>query len=191
MNKAEFLNELDKRLKYIPREDREDAIEYYTELMSDMGFDDTEDVSLKLGSAKDAAKKILDETTQKHVSAYEEKKTVKGHATVVWLTILGLLSLPISLPLAIAVIAIAFAVIVTIIAVIIAVAATGAGLVVGGLGSLIVMWFAPGFGQKAVILGTGLCAIAVGVLLCIGMYCLVGFIFRKIFRRDRKKEEMI
>ena len=34
MNKNAFIKELSKRLRYIPKEDREDAVEYYTELMT-------------------------------------------------------------------------------------------------------------------------------------------------------------
>ena len=189
MNRAEFISELDKRLKYIPREDREDAIEYYTELISDMGFADSDDVTVKLGSAKDAAKKILDECTQKHVDEYEEKKTVKGHATVVWLTILGILSLPLSLPLAITVLALVFTLLVVVAAVFIALAATAVSLVFAGAAALIAGWFAPGVAQKAVILGMGLCSLAVGVLLGFGLFYLIRAIFRKVFRRGNKKTE--
>ena len=64
MNKEGFIKELDKRLKYIPKEDREDAIEYYTELISDMGLDEAHDITERLGSPKECAKKILDECTQ-------------------------------------------------------------------------------------------------------------------------------
>ena len=191
MNKNEYIKELEKRLKYIPREDREDAIEYYTELMSDMELGDDEDVTAKLGTAKEAAKKILDECTQKHVDEYEEKKTVKGHATVVWLSVLGLLSLPLSLPLGIAVLAIAFSLIIVLIAMIVTAAVTSIALVLGGVASLIFMWTAPGIAQKVVVFGMGLCTLALGVLLGLGVYYLTRGIVRKIFRRgsDRKKEE--
>ena len=62
MNRADFVKELDKRLKYIPKEDREDAIEYYTELISDMGLGENDDVAAKLGSPKEVAKQIVDES---------------------------------------------------------------------------------------------------------------------------------
>ena len=186
MNRNDFIKELEKRLKYIPREDREDAVEYYTELMSDMGLDDTADVSEKLGSPKEAAKKILDDCTEKHVQEYEEKKTVKGHATVVWLTILGFLSLPLSLPLAIVVLALAFSLIIVIISLIIAFAATSIALVVGGVGGLVFMWMAPGIAQKAVMLGMGLCTLALGILIGLGVFYTVRAMITRIFRRGHK-----
>ena len=190
MNKSEFIKELEKRLKYIPKEDREDAVEYYNELLSDMEVDDTEDVTERLGSAKDAAKKILDECTQKHIDEYEENKTVKGHATVVWLSILGVLSLPVSLPLAIVVFALAFTVIVVVLSLLLALAVTAVALVLGGAVSLICVWMASGFAQKIVVFGMGLVCLAIGVLLCFGVYSLTQTIIRGIFRRNRngKKE---
>ncbi len=187
MNKAGFIDELDKRLKYIPAEDREDAIEYYKELLSDMEFADDEDVTARLGSPKDAAKKILDECKDKHVAEYEEKKTVKGHATVVWLSILGVLSLPLSLPLAIVVLALAITLVVVFISVIIALTATAVSLVLGGLACFVFMCMAPGIAQKAVIFGMGLATFAIGVLACFGLFYMIRTIFRKIFRRKNKE----
>ncbi|MBQ6575056.1 MAG: DUF1700 domain-containing protein [Lachnospiraceae bacterium] len=190
MNKAEFIRELERRLKYIPKDDRTDAVEYYAELLSDMEVDDTEDVTERIGSAKDAAKKILNECTQKHIDEYEENKTVKGHATVVWLSILGVLSLPLSVPLAIVVFAIAFSLFVVFISLVIAFVAAGIALVAGGIASLVFMWMAPGFGQKMVMLGMGLCSLATGVLMGFGVFYLVRALIGKIFRRNgiRSKE---
>lgn len=189
MNKAEYLKELEKRLKYIPKEDREDALEYYTELISDMELDDAADVIEKLGTPKDVAKKIVDECGEKAEQAYEENKTVKGHATVVWLSILGALSLPLSLPLAIVVLALAFSFIVVIVSILLTLAVTAFALVVGGVGSLVVMWAAPGIAQKLVILGMGLVSLAFGVLMGIGVFYLTRLIIRGIFRRNRKDKK--
>ncbi len=187
MNKADFIKELDKRLKYIPKEDREDAVEYYTELISDMELDDAADVSERLGTPKEAAKKIIDECTEKHVQAYEEKKTVKGNAMVVWLTIIGLLSLPVSLPLAIVVLALAFAVIVVALSVLISLIATAVSLVLSGIMCLVVMWLAPGIAEKAIVFGMGLFSLALGTLACFGLFYLIRWMIRKIFRRDGRK----
>ncbi|MBQ6129230.1 MAG: DUF1700 domain-containing protein [Lachnospiraceae bacterium] len=190
MNKSEFIKELEKRLKYIPKEDRTDAVEYYTELIADMELGDDDDVTERIGSAKDAAKKILDDCTQKHIDEYEENKTVKGHATVVWLSILGVLSLPLSLPLTIVVFALAFSLIVVLISLIIAFMATAVALVAGGVGCLVFMWMAPGFAQKMVMAGMGLCTLATGVLMGFGVFYLVRALIGKIFRRNgiRSKE---
>ncbi len=187
MNKTAFLKELEKRLKYLPKEDREDALEYYTELMNDMELSETDDVTEMLGSAKDAAKKILDECTQKHVDAYEENKTAKGRATIVWLTILGILSLPVSLPLAILVLGLAFALIAVLISLMLSLVAVSIALVVASLACFVFTFMAPGLAQKAVILGIGLTCLGLGVLLGFGLYYLFKMIINRIFHRKAKE----
>ncbi len=191
MNKTEYINELGKRLKYLPKEDRDDAIEYYNELISDMGFNDTEDVAAKLGSAKDTAKKILDECTQKHVEEYNENKNPKSRATVIWLTILGILSLPVSVPLAITVLVLAFAVIVVILALIFAISVTGLALTVAGAFAMATSFAAPGLAQTAVVFGVGTCSLGLGILVCFGVFFLIRGIIRKIFRRNASKAEVV
>ncbi len=186
MNKTAFVKELDKRLRYIPKDDREDAVAYYTELLADMGFDETEDVTERLGSAKDAAKKILDECTQKHVEDYAQNKTVKGHATVVWLSVLGALSLPLSLPLGIVTLVLAIVIIVTVFSLLVAFAASSIALVASGLVSLVAMFAAPGFAQKMVVFGYGLAAIGIGSLMGYGVFALIRLITRKLFRRGER-----
>lgn len=184
MNKTAYLKELNKRLRYIPKEDREDAVAYYSELMSDMELDEAEDVEMKLGPAKEAAKNILAECTQKHVDDYAENKTVKGHATVVWLSVLGALSLPLSLPLAIVVLALAIVIIATGLSLLISLGAVALSLTVTGLACMIVMFVAPGVANKAAMFGTGLCALGLGTLIGYGLFALVRFLCRKIFRRN-------
>ncbi len=191
MNRNDFVEELDKRLKYIPKEDREDAIEYYTELMSDMQIDENEDAAAKLGSPKEVAKKIVDECTQKHVDAYEENKTAKGRATVVWLSILGALSLPVSLPLAIVVLALAFTVIVVCVSLFISFAVTSVALVFSGIACLVIMWLAPSGAQMAVVFGSGLTSLALGVLMGFGVFYLGRWTVRKIFRRGADNKEAV
>ena len=107
-----------------------------------------------------------------------------------WLSILGVLSLPLSVPLAIVVFVIAFSLFVVFISLVIAFVAAGIALVAGGIASLVFMWMAPGFGQKMVMLGMGLCSLATGVLMGFGVFYLVRALIGKIFRRNgiRSKE---
>ncbi|MCR5688473.1 MAG: DUF1700 domain-containing protein [Lachnospiraceae bacterium] len=189
MNRTEYIKELSRRLKYIPGEDREDAIEYYNELMSDMGIGEADDVSEKLENPKDAAKKILEECTKKHVDEYEENKTAKGRATIAWLYVLGALSLPLSLPLAIVVLVLAFALVIVIASLFISFAATAVALVAAGLASFVFMWTAPGIAQKMVIFGMGITSLALGVLIGFGIYYGARALIRVTFRRKRSKTE--
>lgn len=67
MNKHIFIQRLEKALRHIPKEDREDAISYYTEYFEEMGADDTQDVSQSLGKPEDIAKEIIVNCTEKRI----------------------------------------------------------------------------------------------------------------------------
>ena len=183
MNRNEFLKELEKRLLYIPAEDRQDALEYYDEYISDMGLSDDDDVIEKLGTPKDVARNIIDECTQKHIEKVKEEKTVKNKATVLWLSILGVLSLPVSLPLAIAVIAIAFAFLMVIIALMFAAFVCSIAWVIGGVVALFIGILVPGFGQKILTFGVGLALLGAGLLFGMLITILTKSLISRIFKK--------
>ena len=167
MNKETFLKELEKRLRYIPAEDRADAIEYYEGYIQDMELAGDDDVVSKLGTPKEVAKTILDECTNKHIDRANEQKTVKSRATVVWLSVLGILSLPVSLPLAVGLIVVVLALAVAGLAVVISLIAAAVGIAVGGLAAIFWGFFVPGIGQKLFTIGTGLVLTGGAVLICL------------------------
>lgn len=188
MNKEAFLKELEKRLRYIPAEDRQDAIEYYEGYISDMGLTEDEDVVSKLGSPREVAKNILADCTQKHIDKAEESKTVKSKATVVWLTVLGVLSLPVSLPLAIAVIAVVLALGIALLAVVLSLIAAAIGVAVGGVAAIFWGFFVPGIGQKLFTIGTGLALTGGAVLIGFLVAAIVRGIKNITYRRRSKTE---
>jgi uncharacterized membrane protein len=62
MTREEYLNELNKALKRIPKEERENAISYYREYFEDAG--DEQEVIRELGEPKELARKILIECAE-------------------------------------------------------------------------------------------------------------------------------
>ena len=46
MNKTEFIKQLEKRLRRLPKEDREDAIRYYEEYFEEMNWVDKDGVAV-------------------------------------------------------------------------------------------------------------------------------------------------
>ena len=183
MNKEAFLKELEKRLRYIPAEDRQDAIEYYEGYIADMGLAEEDDIVSKLGTPKDVAKNILEDCKDKHIDKAVEQKTVKSRATVVWLSILGVLSLPVSLPIAIALIAVVLALGIAALSLIIAAVAVA----VGGVAAIFWGFFVPGIGQKLFTIGTGLALTGTAVLVGFLAAGMIKGIRRSIYRK--KKEE--
>ena len=63
MNKHTFLQRLEKALRHIPKEDREDAISYYTEYFEEMGADDNQYISIIVT--------IPDDTSLKDISIHD------------------------------------------------------------------------------------------------------------------------
>lgn len=193
MNKQEFIKELEYCLRHLPKEDRDDAVSYYTEYLGDMDVADYEDVTAKLGTPKEVAKNIIDNCTAKAVEEQKENRTVKGSGKVVWLVILGIFSLPLSLPLAITVFTLAFALIVVVFSLLFAFGVTGVSLVIAGIFAFFKSFFVGGLASIAVGIGGSMVIAGVGALLMVSTVELfkvvVGTIGRIFSKRRNKKEE--
>lgn len=194
MNKSEFIKELEYCLRHLPKEDREDAISYYEEYIGEMGLEDYEDVTVKLGNPKEVAKAIIGDCTAKAVEEQKESKSVKGSGRVVWLIILGIFSLPLSLPIAIVIFALALTFLIVIFAVLLALGVGGLALFVAGIVGLFKALFVGGLASIVLGLGIGLAFAGIGVLIAVGTVELFkGFVglLGRLFsnRRDAKQLE--
>ena len=190
MKKIDFLNELEKRLKVLPADDRSDALYYFNEYLEDMGLTDNDDVSNVFESPKDVAGKIIEECRIKHIAEHPVNKSVKNNATIIWLSILGILSLPISVPAVAVIFVIALCLLIFVGAIILSLAVCGIAMGFTGFVCLLVSFFTGSFGQSLVLFGTGLILIAVAILIIIGLISLIrllGFVFSKIFGKKRVK----
>ena len=189
MNKSEFLKALSKQLKLLPQEDREDALTFYTEYLEDCGFAEDEDVTAKLGTPKEVAKNMIAEITMKHIDSNEEKKSAKKTATIVWIAIISIFSLPISLPIALCLLIIVFVLFITLL--ILFISLVGAGLIVitAGAGVFLSGIIAPGIGQKLVCIGAGMMVIAIGLAICFVTVLLFILIVRLIVKIIKKSTE--
>lgn len=167
MNKTEFLKDLEKKLKYLPKEDKEDALNYYSEYIDDMNFAQNEDISARLGSPKDIAKNIISECAEKTVDKHESEKGAKSTARIVWLTILIICSSPVTLPIAIVLLTVVFVLILVITVTLISLGLSAVLVIVAGLLTMIFSLTLPGFGTKLIAFGAGLALTAVGILLLV------------------------
>ena len=102
MTRTEYLAELDKYLRKLPREDYHEAMDYYIEYFDEAGPDKENQVIEDLGSPKEAASEIIATVLGKHMASPE--KTPEKRATIVGLTILALFAAPIALPVLLALI---------------------------------------------------------------------------------------
>ncbi len=98
MNRKEYLQNLEKYLKNLSKEDFQDTLDYFNEYFDEKEND--EQAIQELGSPKEAAHEIL-------ANLYDKEKTEDKPNTrnMVWLTILSILAAPIGVPLAITLVA--------------------------------------------------------------------------------------
>lgn len=190
MTRTDFIKDLEKRLKYLPKEDRDDAIAYYNEYLDDCDFANDEDVAEKIGTPKDIAREIIENCTAKAVDKQRESGSVKGTGKIVWLVILAVASIPVSLPIAIALTVIVLVLMVVIFAVLFALFMAAIGIILGGIACIGACFVVPEFTRILVLIGCGTFLMGFGLLLMLGIIFLFKQIiklFGKIFTRKKEK----
>lgn len=191
MNKSEFLKALSKQIKLMPKEDREDALTFYSEYLEDYGFAEDEDVTAKLGTPKEVAKNMIAEITMKHIDSNEEKKSAKKTATIVWIAIISIFSLPISLPIALCLLLVILALFVSLFILFISLIGAGIAVMAAGASVFLVGLIAPGIGQKLVCFGGGMLVTAIGMALCfltVIVYILLIRLAVQIIKKSAEKK---
>ena len=154
MTRQEYMEQLKKYLKRLPKEDYENAIEYFDEA----GLQKEQQVMKELGEPKEAARELLlnllQESVENDQDIVEEKAAVQPEAAsggkkrspgkIILLAILVLCASPVSLALLVGVLAVLLAVVITATAVIFSlgitsIAATAGGIVTVGFGATLVL----------------------------------------------------
>lgn len=110
MNQEQYLQELKERLRAIPKEDRDEALSYCEEYFFEAKEENFQQAYDDLGSPSKFAAQIKADSIIKQQEEMNVNKTKsKSDMKSLWIIVLGILSLPISLPLAIAGCALLFA----------------------------------------------------------------------------------
>lgn len=181
MNKTQFLKELSKNLRNLPAEDREDALIYYTEFISDMGVTDSDDVTEKLGTPKEVAAEIVASCVDKRLKT----GTKSGNMAAVKIVLGSLFVKPAAATLLVLMVAAILAAGLSAVLCGVCVVAAGVACVPG------ILW-AIGTAQKLVIFGFMLLLAALGIIIIMLTVKLVGLGFkgvavfaRKAFRRKK------
>lgn len=92
MNKQEFIKQLKIKLKNLPQDELDNAIEYYTEYFEDANIDDNVDVTKELGTPSQIASQLFADYAVKD-------KPSKNNISSIWFIILAIFAAPIALPL--------------------------------------------------------------------------------------------
>jgi len=181
MTKADYLSQLKRSLRALPESEVGDALDYYDGYISDSG--QNEDNAMKgLGSPREVAAKILAEFALK-TDALEEMPKKHGLRIAMGVT-LAVFAVPVGLPIAIAVAAVAFALLIVLFALVVSFMASGVALALGAVVSLITGFviFTQSMGMAFMVLGSGLAALGIGVILVKAAVSLASGGFRSVAR---------
>lgn len=173
MTKEEYLTQLKKYLKRLPKEDYNNAMDYFTEYFEDAGPEGEAALMQELGTPKEAAYDILD-------NLITEKRNDPG--TPVWkillLTLLVICAAPLGGSLALAVLAVLLACVVVIIVGILCILTFGAMFVIIG-GKLFIrgaIAITASLSGASLISGAGLFSIGIGILAVVAVVCFCKWI---------------
>lgn len=178
MNKDQFMKQLAKKLKRLPKEEQDEAMNYYTEYFLDAGVDDTTDVTTLVGKPEAVAAKIMDECLDKQLVKVNKEGGVKNNSKALKYMILGLIVSPVAVPLCTALIIIIFTIFITALAVIISLLVASIGVTLVGVAILPFVFWSTSVPQLLLVLGSAFICIASGVLMFTGFYKLGELLIR-------------
>lgn len=165
MSKDKFLNELQTKLKKLPQDEIESALDYYREYFDEAGEENVDQVIKKLGSPSQVASHILADYATKELA--EHPQSAKKSISAIWFILLAILASPIALPIIIIVISMVFTFVIlcgtflfTFFTLIVSLAFAGIVSIVAGFSVIAQHW------QTALFfIGAGLAVTGIGILL--------------------------
>ncbi|MDD6794682.1 MAG: DUF1700 domain-containing protein [Clostridiaceae bacterium] len=131
MNRYDFLRDLDRKLRKLPKEERSNIRNYYLEYFEDSNKSD-EEVIRELGSTSAIASQILADY------AFNDENNTNRLGTKIWMIILAIFAAPIGLPIALAAFIVLIAIVFSLGAVILSIVAVAVALLFAGGITLVV-----------------------------------------------------
>lgn len=165
MTKVEYLAKLDRYLRKLPKDDYQEAMDYFREYFDEAGPENEEAVIAELGTPKEAASDIISRLLDEKIIDADATETPKKWGTMVWIASLAVLATPVALPLALLI----FGVLITILALGVALIATVLALavafIISGFYMLFDSWSYLSVSYSATALGFGLGLLSLGLSL--------------------------
>ena len=172
MTKEQYMTQLKKYLRRLPKEDYDDAIEYFEEYFGEADEAGQQQLMKELGTPKEAARDLISNLLDKKLDeeSSSEKPVRKGTLKI---ALLALCAAPVAIPLLVALFAVLLSVAICMFTVYLCIFAVAlSALLIGGKllvrGIIAIPFSASG---SFIILGLGLLGIGASILLCIlGVY---------------------
>lgn len=180
MNKYEFINQLDKKLKSLPNEEREDALKYYEEYFEEARIGENENVLGELAHPSEIASQLLSEYAVKGINL--NKTSIKTSASSIWFIILAIIVSPLALPIALPMIIFIFVAVILVsvfsfvfVVVSGSLIASGFSVVIRGLSNIF-----SNFTMGITDIGVGLILVGVTVAVVVVIFILISKLFSMI-----------
>lgn len=166
MKKDEFIARLRKNLSGLPKDEREDRVSFYSEMIDDKLADGypEEEVIEDLGTPEEVAKEVIGDTPLRTIikERVKPKRSLKG-----WEVVLLVLGFPLWFPLVLTVFILFLSGFIVVWSLMIALLAVDLALVVGGIGSIVIGIMtiqSKGMTSAAFIAGAGMAVTGLGII---------------------------
>ena len=180
MTKTEYMKVLSKKLRRLPKEDYERAVEYFEEYFADAGPENEQKAIEDLGTPEEAARELIMDLAEEN--ADKPPKTVKRGMRAIWIGILGICAAQIALPLALVFIVLIACAFLVVFCVLLCIVIAGVSVAAGGIISTIAgaAVLFQSFADGLCNLGFGLGCFGAGLLFTYGSILLFGWTVRKL-----------
>ncbi len=166
MKKDEFIARLRKNLSGLPKDEREDRVSFYSEMIDDKLADGypEEEVIEDLGTPEEVAKEVIGDTPLRTIikERVKPKRSLRG-----WEVVLLVLGFPLWFPLVLTVFILFLSGFIVVWSLMIALLAVDLALVVGGIGSIVIGIMtiqSKGMTSAAFIAGAGMAVTGLGII---------------------------
>lgn len=196
MNRKEYMRQLERELKLLPKKEREEALLYYEEYFEDSGEEKEAQAIEELGNPKNAASQILKELAIKRLD--KPKKAGKKGLSTLWIVLLAMCAAPVGLPLLLAGLVTCLAMLFSIGAVVLCVILCGVLFLGISVVSIVAgIYFLPTepvhaitiLGAALLEMGGGLVVVLGGILCCTVLFAVLGKCVKRILTGGKRHEE--
>lgn len=196
MNKEEYMKQLKKKLRKLPKADYDKAIAYYEEYFAEAGIENEQQAIEDLGTPEEAAGQIIRDIAINNTE--HPADGMKKRINAVWVGLLAVFAAPVAVPILLALSLLLLAMLVVAFVVVIGIFIAGSAIVVAGpvsfIGGLSVI--TKNIAAAICCFGYGLIGIGSGILLIYAMYQMCRVIankliqvFGKIVKEGEEKHE--
>lgn len=173
MTRTEYLAKLHKYLKKLPKQDYDEAMDYFTEYFDEAGPENEAQVIADLGNPKEAAHEILSNLLGKRMGE-ADRSASKNTQNILWIALLAILALPVALPLLIVILVLLLTLVIVIFVLLLTLATLSLASLVTGFALLWESLTQLTFDLPALAIGLGSSFLSIGlaILLAILTYHL-------------------